>query len=127
MNAPSQKGTLLLVDDDEANLLTLSVLLEDEGWKVVTAHSFREASILLEKDFPLGPLDVALVDQNLGDGEGTALIPLLRTRAPTARVILLTGLPEGVDPSLAPGGTRPDVVLLKGVALDELLGHLKPH
>jgi CheY-like chemotaxis protein len=35
---------LSLVDDDESNRLTLSALLEDEGFQVDVAASFVEAS-----------------------------------------------------------------------------------
>jgi two-component system, response regulator RegA len=109
--------TLFLVDDDEANRLTLSALLEDEGFEVLTAGSFAECRARLPE---LGRCVAALLDQRLGDGDGLALAPLVRAVAPGIKLLLLTGNPEGVEPS-APV----DAVLAKGVGLKELLRRLE--
>ncbi len=80
---------LLLVDDDEGNRVTLSALLEDEGFQVDIVASFAEATRLLEG----GSAEYAavLLDHSLGDGYGTDLIPLLRRALPGAKVIAMSG------------------------------------
>lgn len=80
---------LLLVDDDEGNRLTLSALLEDEGFQVDVVASFADATHLLEA----GGQEYAavLLDHSLGDGCGTDLIPLLRRALPGAKVIAMSG------------------------------------
>jgi two-component system, response regulator RegA len=80
---------LLLVDDDESNRLTLSVLLEDEGFEVDVASSYSEATrrILAEG----ARYDAVLLDQHLGDGLGVNLIPLVRERLPSSKVIVISG------------------------------------
>src|SRR5579871_2431920 len=80
-------NALLLVDDDDSNRLTLSALLEDEGFQVDVARSAAEARSRLEG----GACDGVLLDQNLGDGLGSDLIPLIRQRWPRARVLMLSG------------------------------------
>jgi two-component system, response regulator RegA len=79
---------ILLVDDDESNRLTLSALLEDEGFEVREATSFAEACEVLS-----GPSSFAIVltDQNLGDGLGSDLMPVVRARLPRAKVVLMSG------------------------------------
>jgi two-component system, response regulator RegA len=96
---------LLLVDDDAGNRLTLSALLEDEGFEVTTAASFAEAASLIER----GHYDLAILDQHLGDGLGTDLATSLRDRQPKTGILLLSGscdaatLPAFIDSHLPKG------------------------
>ena len=80
---------LLLIDDDEGNRVTLSALLEDEGFVIDVVSSFAEATRLLESG---GAQYVAvLLDHSLGDGYGTDLIPLIRNAQPLAKVVAMSG------------------------------------
>ncbi len=79
---------ILLIDDDESNRLTLSVLFEEEGYAVDVAASFAEGS---ERVRAGGTWDVVLLDQHLGDGLGTELLPRIRAAVPGARIILISG------------------------------------
>jgi two-component system response regulator RegA len=109
---------LLLVDDDEGNRLTLSALLEDEGFHVDVVASFAEAKHLLET----GPADCAavLLDHSLGDGYGTELIPLIRRALPSAKVIAMSGS-VGADRM----GKTSDAQLPKGMHFPEFLSRLQ--
>jgi CheY-like chemotaxis protein len=80
--------SVLLVDDDDANRITLSALLEDEGYAVDVAANFGEASRKLTQG---AGYDLVLLDQHLGDGIGTELIPTIRARLPKAKVVLVSG------------------------------------
>jgi len=102
---------LLLVEDDEDNRLSMMALLEDAGFAVVTAGSYAEASRLLQRP---GGYDAVLLDQGLGDGKGTDLIPLVRQVLPAAKLVLVTG--EDSVPRVPVDG-----VFLKGKLFDELL------
>lgn len=82
-------ATLLFIDDDESNRLTMSVLLEDEGYRVEVATSCAEARELLAAPEPR--YDAVLLDHHLGDGLGTELVPLIRARDATTKIILISG------------------------------------
>ena len=109
---------LLLVDDDDGNRLTLSALLEDEGFHVAVVASFAEATRLLES----GAADYAavLLDHSLGDGYGTDLIPLIRRGIPNAKVIAMSG-------SVGGDGVRnsSDAELPKGLHFPDFLRRLQ--
>jgi CheY-like chemotaxis protein len=79
---------ILLVDDSDSNRMVLSSLLEDEGLEVVPAASFGEARDRLAEG---GAFDIVMVDQHLGDGLGTNLVPLVRQQSPGAKVMLISG------------------------------------
>ena len=105
---------ILLIEDDESNRITLSVLLEDEGFVIVEATSVAEARAHL--DAPGAAFDLVLTDLHLGDGTGTSLLPEIRSRFPAVKVILISGsarpedLPGGTD-ALVPKGTEFSVTL----------------
>ena len=80
------RGTILLVDDNEALVDNLTEILDDGGYTVRAAASVATALVEAERGF-----DVALVDLRLPDGDGTELARALKTRAADAQVILLTG------------------------------------
>jgi two-component system response regulator RegA len=114
---------ILLVDDDESNRITLSVLLEDEGFAVDVAASFAEARAIAANE--AARYDLVLLDQHLGDGTGTALLPELRARQPTARVIMISGsladdapVMAAFDAVLGKGAEFPDVLALVRATLD---------
>ncbi|MEP7121203.1 MAG: hybrid sensor histidine kinase/response regulator [Byssovorax sp.] len=106
---------LLLVDDDPSNLLTLATLLEGEGFAVDTAASFALAAALLAR--PDTGYDIVLLDQNLGDGRGTALLPMVRARLPRCAAILISGSVEADD--VASAGF--DAILVKATPFPEIL------
>lgn len=109
---------LLLIDDDENNRLTLSALLEDEGYLVDLAGSFSEAKRLLEAE--PAPYAALLLDHSLGDGYGSDLIPLVRRALPQAKIIAMSG---------SAGGDRmsrdADAELPKGMHFPEFLNRLR--
>ena len=81
---------VLLVDDDESNRLTLSAVLEDEGYEVREASSVPEAEGALS-DPGGGPFAVAVLDQHIGKHLGTDLAVEIRRRSPATKILLLSG------------------------------------
>ena len=99
---------ILLVDDSDSNRLVLGSLLEDEGLEVVSAASFAQARERLAAEG--GAFDIVMVDQHLGDGLGSNLVPLVRKQAPRAKVMLISG---SADEDVAKG-TIFDATVPKG-------------
>ncbi len=109
---------LLLIDDDEANRVTLSALLEDEGFVTDVVCSFADATRLLETaDLQYAAV---LLDHTLGDGFGTDLIPLIRKALPNAKVVAMSG-------SVGAHGMRrsSDADLPKGLHFPDFLHRLQ--
>jgi PAS domain S-box-containing protein len=80
---------ILLVDDDEANLLSLTATLESLGQELVLAHSGEEAlRQLLEQDFAAILLDVKMPGM---DGFETAEMIRNRKRSKSTPILFLTG------------------------------------
>ena len=107
---------VLVVDDDASNRLTLSALVEEEGFDVKSAESLAAARKTLAETKP--PFDLALVDVHLGDGLGTDLIAELH--ASGAKVIMVSGTAEMGD-----AVTHADAAIAKGGAIDDLFALMK--
>jgi CheY-like chemotaxis protein len=108
--------SLLLVEDDPANWLTLSAVLEEAGFTVSVAESLAQATQLLEQR---PRYDAVLLDSVLGDGDGRALIPLVRERVPAAKLVLVTGQVAFDAPAAV------DATFRKGAPVAELLACLE--
>ena len=78
---------ILIVDDEVQFRLALKRFFEREGYRVLCSGTVKEA---LECNSQLN-IDVAIVDLNLPDGQGTDLIEHIKSHSPEAEVILITG------------------------------------
>ena len=79
---------LLVVDDEENIVLTISEVLRLEGYEVDVASSGSGAVGLLER----GPeYDLVLTDLHMDEGDGLSLLQEVRARAPLTIVVVLTG------------------------------------
>ncbi len=77
---------ILLLEDDTAIAAALETFLTEKGCRVTCCDSLSRARSLLETALP----DVAVLDWNLPDGEGTDLCRELRQRWPRLPLLLLT-------------------------------------
>lgn len=77
---------ILLLEDDTAIAAALETFLTEKGCRVTCCASLSRARSLLETALP----DVAVLDWNLPDGEGTDLCRELRQRWPCLPLLLLT-------------------------------------
>jgi DNA-binding NtrC family response regulator len=112
-------STILLVDDDDGSRVTLSALLEDDGFAVRSARSCAEARKILSE---AAAADLVLLDQHLGDGLGSDLVGLVRRHQPRAKIVLMSGsidregFPETTDGCFEKAGAFEDLVrLLNGL------------
>lgn len=84
------KAKILMVDDDESICRVMSLILENEGYEVETAHTGEDAVKKSRKK----PYDVAILDIRLPDIEGTKLLKVMRETSPQMVKIMLTGYPN---------------------------------
>ncbi len=111
---------ILLVEDDLPLASALAEFLGAKGFVCERAASLQAARTLL----PLAHWGAVLLDWQLPDGEGLALLPLLRARLPEAAVIVLTARDQITDriQGLDAGA---DDYLVKPYDPDELLARLR--
>ncbi len=79
-------ATVLVVDDESSNLISLEKTLVREGFKVVTASSGREALDVCRKS----RIDVVLTDLMMPGMSGIDLVKALDTVAPDVEVVVMT-------------------------------------
>lgn len=89
----SEPGHVLIVDDDPDFVAIYREMLGERGLRVTAVHSADDASQALEREG--ANFDVILLDQKLhgrgGPDSGLELISNARTRAPFAKIIVVTG------------------------------------
>jgi CheY-like chemotaxis protein len=91
MAGPSAATKVLLVDDDEIVLSTLSNVLELSGFRVTSAATVPEALRLICSE----TYDVLLTDLHMpGAGDGLTLISAMRHANPKAVTLLLSAFPQ---------------------------------
>ncbi|MDX1946769.1 MAG: sigma-54 dependent transcriptional regulator [Pirellulaceae bacterium] len=78
---------LLLVDDDRQLLDSMAAWLREQGYEVRTANGQSDACRLIAAE----PVDLALVDIRLADGDGFDILAWCRQNHPQLDVILATG------------------------------------
>ncbi len=86
-NETAAPARLLVVDDEENILLTISEVLRLEGHEVDVASSGREAvGLLAGREY-----DLILTDLHMADGDGMVVLEEVRGRWPLSITIVLTG------------------------------------
>ena len=110
-------ATILVIDDEESIRFTFERFLSAEGYRVLTAGSYREALERIEID----GIDLIFADIILPDGTGVDLLKEIQTRKPGCPMILMTAYPSS--------GTKTDLLHLgafdyvsKPVRQDSVLG-----
>ena len=111
---------ILVVDDDEEVIATLSTILEDEGYFVKSAKNCRQAIEISKKTFS----DIALIDIELPDMKGTELISKLREIQPKIACIMITGHPS-IENAVKAVNEQADGYILKPFNVPMLLETIK--
>jgi signal transduction histidine kinase/FixJ family two-component response regulator len=81
---------VLIVDDEESIRLTLSTVLQRDGYEVQTAGSFEELGGVL----PTFPPDTIILDVLLPGLSGLDILKFLKEQGIDAPVIVITGAPD---------------------------------
>lgn len=81
---------ILIVDDEAVVALCMATLLEDEGYRVVTATDGMEGAERARRRQP----DLIITDLMMPRMDGLAMIHELRTRGVSIPIILTTSVPE---------------------------------
>jgi two-component system response regulator HydG len=106
-------GTLLVVDDEQANLDSLERVFSREGYRVLLSATGAQALELLRNE----PVDVLLTDLMMPGMSGQELLRAVHAVAPEAEVVLMT----------AYGTVEAAVSAMKDGAYDFLTKPLKRH
>jgi signal transduction histidine kinase/ActR/RegA family two-component response regulator len=86
------KETILVVEDEEPVRKFIVRLLEDRGWRVLTA-SDADAALVLARDHP-GPIHLLISDVVMPGMNGVELACKLREVRPETKVLYITGYAE---------------------------------
>jgi PAS domain S-box-containing protein len=118
---PAGNGeTVLVVEDDaQVRMLVLEVLRE-QGYSVLEAHNAQEALTLLEQV----SVDLLVSDVGLPGMDGRQLAELARSRAPTLRVLFITGYAEHAQVRSSFLGEGMDLVI-KPFEIDALAAKIR--
>lgn len=81
---------ILCVDDEQLPLTLRRLVLESQGYQVLTARSAPDAMRALSQQ----PVDLVLTDQVMPGGTGTELTQSIKKRWPDLPVILISGVNE---------------------------------
>ncbi len=82
--------TILCVDDEETPRILRKLILQKQGYQVVTASSGVEALELLDR----ASINLVLSDQMMPGMTGTELTKSVKATRPTMPVILISGVNE---------------------------------
>lgn len=82
----TKKVRILLVDDDPGMCETLSDILEDKGYDVVTANDGMQAVESTKRN----EFDLVLMDIRMPGMNGVEACKIMRSERPTLRVVLMT-------------------------------------
>jgi DNA-binding response OmpR family regulator len=80
--------SVLLVEDDEALLQGMEVLLVDGGFDVTALANGKDALHVLQKT----QFDAIILDDNLPFIQGSDLLGLIRVHSPGVRIVVMSGL-----------------------------------
>jgi CheY-like chemotaxis protein len=111
--------TILLVDDEYALLEVLSELLNDEGYRVVTAMNGKEALTRLQSENP----DLLLTDHMMPIADGRELVRTMRQFAEfrSTPVVMMSATAKSTALSDAKGTIEVSAFLNKPFDWDHLM------
>lgn len=89
---------ILIVEDDRFILEGLILSLKDEGFELVSASSFKEASALIEEK--LNKIELILLDVTLPDGSGFDLFQMIREKSDVP-ILFLTAIDDEIHKVMA--------------------------
>ncbi|MGB9741061.1 MAG: response regulator [Candidatus Bathyarchaeia archaeon] len=115
-----ETARILVVDDDENIRKVLTTILEEEGYKVDSAGTAKEAIEKTKKTF----YNIALIDVRLPDMEGIELLTKIRDTVPKMRKIIITGYPT-LQNAIAAVNRGANAYILKPFDMEKVLATIK--
>jgi len=117
-----QPPTLLIVDDEPDLVRILETILQENGYRVVSAHSGPEALVLAQKQ----SFDLIILDLLLPDLDGFAVLGALRARSSTAITpIILLSARDSAEEKVRGLQLGADDYVTKPFAADELVARVR--
>ena len=112
--------TVLIIDDDAQMQEVLASILSEAGYYVETANNGKEAIKICKES----PIDVALIDVELPDTQGTKLLSNLKTLQPKMVKIIITGHPS-IENAVTSVNEKADGYIVKPFNPPDLLEMIK--
>jgi DNA-binding NtrC family response regulator len=106
----------IVIDDDKEVRKMLVLILKSYGHLVETAENGKKAIQMCEKT----PFDVALIDIELPDINGTELLHILKEKRPKMVKIIITGHPS-IENAAKSVNEQADGYIMKPFNVPELL------
>lgn len=116
-DAPSQSQTVLCVDDESVGLEVRRILLEQEGYRVLTALNGAEGLSLFQQL----SVDAVVLDYSMPGMDGGQVAAAMRACKPAVPILLLSAYVSLPDEVLA----NVDAYLTKGDGAVALLENLR--
>jgi CheY-like chemotaxis protein len=105
---------ILCVDDEIPGLFLRKMVLEAQGYRVVTASTVKEALTFAKST----QFEAVILDFNMPEMNGGEVAERLRGEFPHLKIIMLSGYPEDVSPEIQ---SLTDAFVCKGGSPNELL------
>jgi DNA-binding response OmpR family regulator len=115
--APEDRPTVLVVDDEEDLRDIMRRMLERRGFAVLVAADVEQA-VAACRDHP-GPIDVLVTDLGLPGASGADLSRTATQLRPDVRIVFISGLPK--DIAVSKGLIGEDALLVKKPFTADLL------
>jgi CheY-like chemotaxis protein len=106
-STPSTHARILLVDDNANGLKARKTILEEQGYKIVTASGGDDALELFGKQ----KFDLVVTDYKMPCMDGLELIGHLRQLSPALPIVLVSGFVDALG--LSEQNTNADAVIQK--------------
>jgi DNA-binding NtrC family response regulator len=116
----NDKPCILIVEDDANIRETLSIILQQEGYKTDTAKNGQEAIQKSKAKF----FNMVLLDIKLPDMEGTKLLTTMHKDLPKMMKIMITGYPS-IENAVEALNLGADAYIIKPVKPEKLLALIK--
>ncbi len=116
----SSKGneTILLVDDEELVRTLVKTVLEDNGYKLLTASNGMEALEMISNKSE--KIDLVLLDYNMPKMSGVEIAKYIKSINPKIKIVICSGYNISLDKN-----NTIDDVLLKPFKIEELLDKVR--
>lgn len=112
----NQPNKILVVEDDEVILKTITEYLEQKKFNVVAVNNGLDALKILEAEN--GGIDLLITDLVMPNIGGVAIISIVKKRYPQVPIIAITGW--GEHPETLAKEVEADIVLEKPFKFDEI-------